>query len=417
MSKKLKNSKKTKRIKSAKSSKQIKESDSKSSKISPVSFFKQFWDNKILAIKNFLKKAKTMLTVFWGKICNKLKSTKKKIEKLLLHIRSKKVNLAILLVFFAFLVSTILLIILADRKYVLTHTYKVGILRTENTKDYSEIYDGFTEGIEVFGNSKGLNIEFLELNSNGNGYYSKIYAKQLASSDCDVILTIGEKASTYLNMEDTDGKSIVFAGVADPKSNNLVESNSTPNGNFTGVSDYKPCFEQVKLIRELFAQCKNIGITYDATNKSSITQINIAETQAKELGITLNKYPIYIESQIDSIINEMSTENDVIYLTDDSVTINNLDKILDYFIGQKLPVIGTNAYMVERGCLATYDTDYLEIGTDACMMVLDIIVNNAETETMPVVYTSACKLYFNTKTADKIGYKPSDAVITKAEKI
>lgn len=372
---------------------------------------------QIKKIENKFKKIKSTLTVFCHKVCNKLKLPQKIIKNLLLHMSNNKTNSIILFIFFVFLFSTISLIILADRKYELTHTYKVGILRTENTKEYSEIHDGFIEGIDVFGNSKGLNIEFLDLNSNGNGYYSKIYAKQLADSNCDVILTIGERASIHLNMEDTDGKSIVFAGVSDPKSNNLVESNSTPNGNFTGVSDYKPCFEQVKLIKDLYPQCKNVGITYDATNKSSITQMNIAQTQAKELGITLNTYPIYIEAQIDGIINTMSSENDVIYLTDDSVTIKNLDKILDYFISQKIPVIGTNAYMVERGCLATFDIDYLEIGTDACMMVLDIIVNNAKTETMPVVYTSACKLYFNTKTADKIGYIPSDSIITKAENI
>ncbi len=298
-----------------------------------------------------------------------------------------------------------------DEPTVAPVVYNIGIIQHSDISDCNDVYQGFIAELAANGyiNNNNINLDYVLEEDNDK---CKEAIQNFIDSDYDLIFTIGPFASKLAASMTTEIP-IVFGAVEEPEEEGLVESNETPKGNITGISDYTPCFEQIDSVKVLFPECEKIGAIYTATDTESVTQALIGEKEAKteKVNIPYVKYPVESVEDIKDALDTMLDDGvDVIYAPIDSFINKNLDVVVDFSNENKIPIICGNIQMLEKGCFSTSEISYPSIGCAAADMALNILNNDIDPGTIPVAYVYDCYLHINQKSLLKLGVNLSDEV-------
>lgn len=291
--------------------------------------------------------------------------------------------------------------------------YKIGIMQYDNSQEYSDVYDEFVLAMEHRGFTEGVNVEYVYMNAEGDSEKCSDMAQSIVDSGVDLIFAVSEEnaVAAYNATKDIP---IVFGAVNDPEEAELIDTNEIPGGNVTGVSDYSPSIEQMDLIKTVFPEAKTVAAVYDELNESAVTQVSLAEKQAKENEMAFEKYPVNDTTDFSSYIAEMAGKSDVIYLPYDELLIDNIDKITAAAYEHGVPVVGGNEEMVQKGCTIAYGIDYADVGKQSALMAVEILQNNGTPAEMPVRYLNELILYVNTEAKEKVGFELDEALQSKA---
>lgn len=291
--------------------------------------------------------------------------------------------------------------------------YKIGIMQFDDSQEYSDVYDEFVLAMEHRGFTEGVNVEYVYMNAEGDSEKCSDMAQSIVDSGVDLIFAISEEnaVAAYNTTKDIP---IVFGAVNDPEEAELIDTNEAPGTNVTGVSDYSPSIEQIDLIKTVFPEAKTVGAVYDELNASSVTQVSLAETQAQTNEMTFEKYPVNDTTDFDSYITDMVEKVDVIYLPYDELLIDNIDKITAVAYEHGIPVVGGNEEMVQKGCTIAYGIDYVDVGKQSALMVVEILQNDGTPAEMPVRYLNELILYVNTEAKEKLGFELDETLQNKA---
>lgn len=292
--------------------------------------------------------------------------------------------------------------------------YTIGIIQHSDIDNCNNVYQGFSSKMAAYCYNNGINIKFDYALEEDNVKCGEAI-QRFIDSKYDLIVAIGPFASKIASDLTTDIP-VVFAAVSEPEQVGIVESNEVPGGNVTGVSDYTPCFEQICSVKELFPDCKRIGAIYTGNDPDAVTQALIGkkEAQRAEINIPYSEYPITDKDSINDALDQMLKDGvEVIYTPIDSFINKNLDVIVEFANKHKMPIICGNLNMLQKGCFSTSVTNYISIGHSAADMVLDILLNDVDTATLPVHYTYDCDLHINQKALVKLNvYIPDNLKAT-----
>lgn len=281
--------------------------------------------------------------------------------------------------------------------------YKVGIMQFDSTSEYTDVYEEFVLAMEQRGFSQGINVSYILENAEGDSGKCQTMAETLVNSDVDLIFAISEEnaVAAYAATKDIP---IVFGAVTDPEEAGLIDTNEVPGTNVTGVSDYSPSMEQMDLIKNVFPEAKTVAVIYDELSESSVMQVSLAETQAQENGIVLEKYPISEATDLISLTKEITEKAQVIYLPYDELLIKNIEKITSVAYEKGIPVVGGNEEMVIKGCTIAYGIDYSDVGKQSALMAVEILSNDGNPAEMPVRYLNELILYVNSQAKEKLSF-------------
>lgn len=293
--------------------------------------------------------------------------------------------------------------------------YTIGIIQRSDVPNCNNIYQGFIAELATNGYINNNNIK-LDYCLKEDKDECRAAVQKFIDSEYDLIFAIGPYA-TKLAASMTTEIPIVFGGVSEPEQENFVESNKTPGGNVTGVSDYTPCFEQIDSIKLMFPDTKKIGAIYYATDADSVAQAIIGEKEAKteHVDIPYVKYPVKNKKELSSSLKDMLKDGvDVIYAPVDSFVMKNIETLVDFSHKNKIPVICGNSEMLSKGCFSTCVINYPSIGGAAGDMALDILYHDADPATIPIAYIYDCYLHINEETMKKLDVKLSDEILSTA---
>ena len=291
--------------------------------------------------------------------------------------------------------------------------YKIGIMQFDSTKEYSDVYNEFINALEQRGFIEDVNVEFIYENAKGDSDKCSEIAQSLIDNDVDLIFAISED-NAVAAYEATKEIPIVFGAVTDPESAELIETNEAPGTNVTGVSDDSPSIEQMDLIKSLFPDASAVCAIYNELDESSVTQVSLAESQAETNGMEFEKHGISEYTDIESLINDIIEETDVIYLPYDELLSDRISGITNIAYEHGIPVIGGNEIMVLNGCTAAYGIDYTDVGKQSALMVVEILQNGGDPAKMPVRYLNELILYVNSDAQDKLDFEISKEMEEKA---
>ena len=138
---------------------------------------------------------------------------------------------------------------------------KIGIMQIVDHPALNATRDGVRDVLqEVYGYVPDQDIIYDMQSAQGDVATANTIARKFVSDQVDVIVSIATPTSQAV-ANATKEIPIVFSAVTDPVSAGLVKDLNKPGGNVTGVSDMTPVDRQVEMLKYVFPDAKNLGLS------------------------------------------------------------------------------------------------------------------------------------------------------------
>ncbi|MBY0088068.1 ABC transporter substrate-binding protein [Brevibacillus sp. M2.1A] len=210
---------------------------------------------------------------------------------------------------------------------------------------------------------------------------------------------------------------ILFTAVTDPVEAGLVAAMDKPGANVTGTSDMNPVEEQLKLIKEMKADAKSVGIIYSSGEVNSKVQVDAAKAVAGKLGLEIKEAAITSATEVKQAAESMVGKVDAFYVPTDNMVVSSIAAVIGVAEAQKIPVIAGEENSVKSGAIATYGIDYTKLGEQTADMATKILKGEAKPADMAVEVQADMKLVLNKKAAEKMGVTIPQAMLDRAGQV
>lgn len=290
---------------------------------------------------------------------------------------------------------------------------RIGILQLVEHPALDDSRIGFLEAIEEAGYKVGEDIVVEYHNAQNDMSVLRAIAESFVNSGMDLIYAIATPpVQTVANL--TKDIPILFAAVRDPIAAQVVESFERPGGNITGTSHWTPVSAQIKLVQELIPGVQRVGVIYNAGEVNARVQVEDAREWAQSVGITLVERTVSNTSEVQQAAQSLVGQASIIYVPTDNTVVAALESLLTVAERFQIPVVAADMSTAERGAVAAYGADFLQLGRQAGRMALRILFEGADPATMPVEFQEEQDLALNLGAAKRMGLTIPSEVLEKA---
>lgn len=297
--------------------------------------------------------------------------------------------------------------------------YKIGILQFAQHPSLDNCREGFLQGLEEEGFVEGKNLEIDYQNAQADMGIAAQIANAFVGNKVDMVTAIATPAamSAYNATRKTDIP-VVYTAITDPIVAQLADENKKPLGNVTGTSDILPVEAQLKLIREIMPEAKNLGILHTSSEANSDSMLKIYKDLAGKYGFTIVDEAINTTADIPLATDNLLSKVDAITNLLDNTVVNSLPTILDKANAKKIPVFGSEVEQVNMGCFGSEGIEYVSLGKQTGKMAAKILKGEAKASEMPFETIEKPNLYLNSKVAKDLGIEiPKDLLDRATENI
>ncbi|NQY42661.1 MAG: ABC transporter substrate-binding protein [Legionellales bacterium] len=229
--------------------------------------------------------------------------------------------------------------------------------------------DRVTQGIKNTLQKSKMNAKISLKNANGNIPMAVQIANYQSSQKPDVIVAVATPAAqASQKLRDPKNTLLCFAAVTDPIAAGLDLEN-----NICGVTDEPPLTELVDIITKTMPQRKRIGVIFNPGEINSVKSIDKLQLIANTYGLQVVVFPVDTTSNIKIASQQLSGKVDIIYLPLDNLVVSALDVLTKFALEQKIPIVGNDSELLNRGLLLTLGGDYFEMGEQLGNMIIDIL--------------------------------------------
>lgn len=289
--------------------------------------------------------------------------------------------------------------------------YKIGVLQLVDHPSLQATYDGLIEELNELIGEDGYTVELL--NAQGDANNTTMMAQKLVDDGVDLIYAIATPAAqaVYAAAEQ-DKIPVVFNAVTDPVDAGLVDAMDKPGNHATGVSDVAPIDIQLKLIKDMLPEAKNVGILYNTGEDNSRVQIEIATKEAEKLGLTIIKQGVSSATEIEDATTQLLAKVDAIYNITDNMIVNATSQVVSLANTANIPVFAAEDGQIDLGILATDSIDYKNLGRLGGQVVKKILVDGKKPADVAVKTVTETVLYINVDVAEKLNITiPEDILV------
>lgn len=120
------------------------------------------------------------------------------------------------------------------------------------------------------------------------------------------------------------------------------------------------------LIQQLFPTTKKVGTIYSASESQSIDALNRLNASCKKMGVELEAIPVTNSSETQLITESLLSKNiDVFFALPDNVIFSSFETVVKSCNDKNIPIITSEAGLVNRGALASFGADMYQWGYQA----------------------------------------------------
>ena len=219
------------------------------------------------------------------------------------------------------------------------------------------------EGIDVFvdqmrrlGYEEGRNL-VLDRHVVETAERNAAIAVELVELGPDVLLGSGKLQVEALKRA-TGSILIVFAWVADPVGNHIVDSLARPGGNATGTANFNPelTARRLEMMSEVVPGAARIAILFDPRNAA--VYLRETEAAAATRGIVVIRAPARLVEEVPGALQRVIEDQaDALMISPDLVFYTRFASIIEFAVQNRLPTIFSLAGQVRAGGLMSYGVD------------------------------------------------------------
>ncbi len=323
--------------------------------------------------------------------------------------------------FFRFIILGIL--ILGISFYSESSTKKRVLLAVYfDNPDYRIARESFRRNLKKEALKRGVEIEFLEINTQGDEekFISKL--KEIAPT-VDLIFTTGTPNSLAVK-EAGINRPVIFSAVANPVGAGLVKTLKFPGTNFTGSHCRVPESIQLRVLLLTLPSAKKIGILYNPHDPAPVSQANNWKKAIAEKGLECVEY--FVPEDTDSseklaqVTKEMLSKLtiDVLVTTADAKVSPYGEGMIKVANEKKVPTYVSLTQLVKKGALVSLGFNF----SKAAQLInvpqaLKILIEGKKPSEIPVETFTDYRLVINKRTAKLLGIKLSSRVLKTASEI
>jgi ABC transporter substrate binding protein. len=295
-----------------------------------------------------------------------------------------------------------------------TEIKTIGVIQLVEHPALDAAREGFMDGLKQAGFTEHK-VKIDVKNAQGDFATAQNIAEGFKDENVDLIYAIATPAvqAAYNVTKDIP---IVFAAVTDPVSAKVVESLDKPNTNVTGVSDMTPVEEQLKLLKQILPDAKNVGIMYNAGEINSVVQVDMAKKAAPALGLNLVEATVSTSGEVSQAAQSLVGRVDAIYIPTDNTIASSIQAVAKVANANKIPVIASEEGMVSGGALITKGINYYNLGVDAGKIAAEIL-NGKKPADIPVMLPQNMDIVVNKTTMGILGIKLPDDILKESKTV
>ena len=281
--------------------------------------------------------------------------------------------------------------------------YHVGLLQMAPT--VAENMDGFKIGMAELGLKEGINIKYTYRDAEGDLEKLEKYAQELVALKPDLIF-VNTSPATAIIKKATEGTDIpvVFSMVADPLRAGFIKTIESSGNNLTGTGCAYIAIapKRLEILKEINPDAKKVLIFYRPQDLSGGPATESILEKAPEIGIKVMSVPIEKKEDIrDYLATLKPGEIDAIMDPADSMVTAGLT---EWGISKanelKVPLMMLSKGECEKGALACFGVDYIDLGRQSSLMANQILMG-IEPTNIPTESPRKFLFVINLKTATR----------------
>ncbi|MBD7939713.1 MULTISPECIES: ABC transporter substrate-binding protein [Cytobacillus] len=294
---------------------------------------------------------------------------------------------------------------------------KIGITQIVEHPSLDAAREGFIAALKDAGYEEGKNLELDYQNAQGDANNNMSIAQNLVNDDNDLILAIAT-ASAQSVVQSTKDIPILFTGITDPLSADLVKDLDKPGENVTGTSDTHPdaIKNTIASIKKFVPEAKTVGIIYNDGEANSIVNVENAKKALEENGLEYALTAISTSSEVKQAAESLVDRSDVFYIPKDNTVVSALESVITVANKEKIPTFVGESDSVERGTFSSYGFEYHDLGYKTGEMAIEIL-NGKNPGDIPVGFPDNLELIVNKSAAEKQGVELTDERLEGAKVI
>jgi putative tryptophan/tyrosine transport system substrate-binding protein len=276
----------------------------------------------------------------------------------------------------------------------------------------------FLLGLRDLGYVEDRNFKIEDRNADGDLARLPALAADLARLPVDILVAGGE-ATIRAAMQATDKIPIVMTISGDPIISGIVSSLARPGGNVTGMSALASdmASKRVELLKEVVPRASRVAVLWNPSFPAKVAELKDTEAAAKALGLGLRSIEVPIPAELDAAFASILRERpDALITFAESMTISHRDKIGNFALANRLPMITELREFTVVGGLASYGISRPDLWRRAASYV-DKIVRGASPADLPVEQPKRFELVINLKSAKAIGLDVAPIMLSRADEV
>ena len=295
---------------------------------------------------------------------------------------------------------------------------RVGYLSPLSAAVDAPRLDAFRQRLRELRYIDGQNIVFDYRHAEANSGQLPGLAEALVRLNVDILVVVSTPAAVAAKNA-TRTIPIVFLGVFDPVAAGLVDNLARPKGNITGFTNIisELAAKRLELLKESVPKLSRIAIMWDAQNVSSAQQWKESELAAKKLGLQIHSMQIRSPGQYEGAFKEAAAARSAaLAVTLTPTFLSDQKQIAALAIRHRWPSIYAYDSFVDAGGFMSYGPNPIDPYRRAAAYI-DKILKGAKPADLPVEQPAEFELVVNLKTAQQIGVKVPQPVLSRANRL
>ena len=309
---------------------------------------------------------------------------------------------------------------LATRAQQLGRTPRLGVLMgVANDAQGQSWAAALVQGLSALHWQEGVNVRIEWRWASGNHALIERYAAELTMPGYDVILA--ERSPAVAALRQQKGTTpIVFANVADPVGQALVESLARPGGAITGFSNFDAPMagKWLQMLTQITPPAARVAVLFHpATAPYAGLMLNAVEEAAQSSGVTVRAMPIKDNGETAAMMAELAREErGGLVVLPSAFTVVHREAIVALAAQHRLPTIYAFRFFVAAGGLMSYGVDQLDLFRRSASYV-DRILKGAKPADLPVQRPNKFDLAINLKAAKALGVSFPPSLLATADEV
>jgi putative ABC transport system substrate-binding protein len=278
--------------------------------------------------------------------------------------------------------------------------------------------DDFLRGLEERGYIQGQNFDFVFRSADGHQDRVPAIMEELERLNTDVILA-GATFEAVVAKKATSTIPIVCAALADAVHLGLIESESRPGGNLTGIEPYVRGLpgKQIELAREIIPRASKIGLLTNLEDPKAPPQLKELKAACQTLDIKAVAVNVSRPEDIDDALRALANEKvDLVVVLETNLLLIYCRQIASTALAERLPTLYGYREHVMAGGLISYGVNLSWCFRRAAYFV-DRILHGTPPQDLPVEFPNQVQLAFNRKTANALGLVVPPMLQARADEV